>query len=77
MLLGQSPFRGEDEDEIFDAILHDEILYPVNMSRDAVSLLQRVRLKLLSESEITISDLLYLAPHSRPFETTWRRQKRR
>lgn len=42
MLLGQSPFRGEDEDEIFDAILEDEILYPVNMSRDSVSICQRV-----------------------------------
>ncbi|KAG1454513.1 hypothetical protein G6F56_007301 [Rhizopus delemar] len=44
MLLGQSPFRGEDEDEIFDAILEDEILYPVNMSRDSVSICQRKKL---------------------------------
>jgi serine/threonine protein kinase len=42
MLLGQSPFRGDDEDEIFDAILEDEPLYPITMPRDAVSLLQRV-----------------------------------
>ena len=42
MLLGQSPFRGDDEDEIFDAILEDEILYPINMSRDSVSILQKV-----------------------------------
>ncbi|AFR98040.1 classical protein kinase C [Cryptococcus neoformans C23] len=42
MLLGQSPFRGEDEDEIFDAILEDEPLYPITMPRDAVSLLQRL-----------------------------------
>lgn len=46
MLLGQSPFRGEDEDEIFDAILEDEPLYPITMPRDAVSLLQRVSMKL-------------------------------
>ncbi|KAI9476389.1 MAG: kinase-like domain-containing protein [Benjaminiella poitrasii] len=45
MLLGQSPFRGEDEDEIFDAILEDEILYPVNMSRDSVSICQRLLTK--------------------------------
>ena len=25
MLLTQSPFRGDDEDEIFDAILEDEV----------------------------------------------------
>lgn len=42
MLLGQSPFRGDDEDEIFDAILEDEPLYPITMPRDAVSILQRV-----------------------------------
>ncbi|KAI8364758.1 uncharacterized protein BYT42DRAFT_590338 [Radiomyces spectabilis] len=42
MLLGQSPFRGEDEDEIFDAILEDEILYPINMSKDSVSICQRL-----------------------------------
>ncbi|KAG0090897.1 Serine/threonine kinase [Podila epicladia] len=42
MLLGQSPFRGDDEDEIFEAILEDEILYPINMSRDSVSILQKL-----------------------------------
>lgn len=42
MLLGQSPFRGEDEDEIFDAILEDEPLYPITMPRDAVSILQKL-----------------------------------
>lgn len=44
MLLGQSPFKGDDEDEIFEAILEDEILYPINMSRDSVSILQKVHL---------------------------------
>jgi classical protein kinase C len=42
MLLGQSPFRGDDEDEIFEAILNDEILYPVSMTKDSVLLLQNV-----------------------------------
>jgi len=45
MLLGQSPFRGDDEDEIFDAILEDEPLYPITMPRDAVSILQKVKSK--------------------------------
>ncbi|ORZ35659.1 hypothetical protein BCR44DRAFT_1461002 [Catenaria anguillulae PL171] len=40
MLCGQSPFRGDDEEEIFEAILHDEVLYPITMSRDAVHLCQ-------------------------------------
>lgn len=42
MLLGQSPFKGDDEDEIFDAILEDEPLYPIHMPRDSVQILQRL-----------------------------------
>lgn len=42
MLLGQSPFKGDDEDDIFDAILEDEPLYPMSMPGDAVSLLTKV-----------------------------------
>lgn len=42
MLLGQSPFRGEDEDEIFDAILSDEPLYPIHMPRDSVDILRKL-----------------------------------
>ncbi|KAF7729151.1 Serine/threonine kinase [Apophysomyces ossiformis] len=42
MLLSQSPFRGDDDDDVFDAILEDEILYPINMSRDSVSICQRL-----------------------------------
>ncbi|WFD30956.1 protein kinase C [Malassezia sp. CBS 17886] len=42
MLLGQAPFRGDDEEEIFDAILEDEPLYPIQMPRESVSLLQQL-----------------------------------
>lgn len=42
MLLGMSPFRGDDEDEIFDAIVEDEPLYPVHMPKDSVSILTKV-----------------------------------
>lgn len=42
MLLGKSPFRGKDEDEIYDAILSDEPLYPIHMQRDSVSILQQL-----------------------------------
>lgn len=42
MLLQQSPFRGDDEDEIYDAILADEPLYPIHMPRDSVSILQKL-----------------------------------
>ena len=55
MLLGQSPFRGDDEDEIFDAILEDEPLYPITMPRDAVSILQKVRYSLLNMFSLLIT----------------------
>jgi serine/threonine protein kinase len=45
MLLQQSPFRGEDEDEIYDAILADEPLYPIHMPRDSVSVLQKLLIR--------------------------------
>ena len=57
MLLGQSPFRGDDEDEIFDAILEDEPLYPITMPRDAVSILQKV-------SERSIADMPFFLLNS-------------
>lgn len=63
MLLGQSPFRGDDEDEIFDAILEDEPLYPITMPRDAVSILQKVDDIYLPRKELT--DICRPAPYSR------------
>ncbi|CDK29727.1 unnamed protein product [Kuraishia capsulata CBS 1993] len=42
MLLTKSPFKGEDEDEVFNAILTDEPLYPIHMSKEAVDILQKL-----------------------------------
>ncbi|XP_071486841.1 protein kinase C delta type-like isoform X1 [Diadema antillarum] len=39
MLIGQSPFHGEDEDQLFDCILHEAPHYPRWLSRDAHSCL--------------------------------------
>ncbi len=69
MLLGQSPFRGEDEDEIFDAILEDEPLYPITMPRDAVSILQKV-------GEYTTSSRSRCKPHT-PLQLLQRDPNRR
>ncbi|KAJ3112164.1 Serine/threonine kinase [Physocladia obscura] len=41
MILGQSPFPGDGEDQIFDAILHDDVLFPGNMNKDAVDVLKK------------------------------------
>lgn len=40
MLLCQSPFSGEDEDEVFNSILTDEPLYPIDMAGDIVQIFQ-------------------------------------
>lgn len=42
MLLQQTPFSGEDEDEMYDAILTSEPSYPIDMPRDSVSILQKL-----------------------------------
>lgn len=42
MLAGQPPFDGEDEDDLFQAILEDDVLYPVWISKDAQSVLTGV-----------------------------------
>jgi len=40
MMAGQPPFEAENEDDLFEAILHDDVLYPVWLSREAVSILK-------------------------------------
>jgi serine/threonine protein kinase len=72
MLLGQSPFRGDDEDEIFDAILEDEPLYPIHMPKDSVSIVRCFSLS-LSPSQ-TYSHALLAASkiaHEGPGSSTW------
>lgn len=40
MLAGQPPFEADNEDELFESILHDDVLYPVWLSNHAVSILK-------------------------------------
>ena len=42
MLLGQSPFHGEDEEDLFDAIQNKQPIYPKWMPRDAIDCVSRV-----------------------------------
>ncbi len=42
MMAGQPPFEADNEDELFEAILHDEVLYPVWLSKGANSILRGV-----------------------------------
>ena len=42
MLIGQSPFQGEDEDELFHSICNDSIDYPRWLSKDAINLVDKL-----------------------------------
>ncbi|CAH2037254.1 unnamed protein product, partial [Iphiclides podalirius] len=42
MLVGESPFPGEDEGEVFDSIVNDEIRYPRTLSLEAIALMRRL-----------------------------------
>ena len=39
----QPPFEADCEEDLFESILHDDVLYPVWLSREAVSILKGVR----------------------------------
>lgn len=45
MLLCRSPFQGDDEDDIFNAIEHDDVRYPISMPRQTVLVLQALLTK--------------------------------
>jgi serine/threonine protein kinase len=45
MISGQAPFKGDDEEDIFEAILEDDVRYPPTMSREGVDLLKRLLCK--------------------------------
>lgn len=42
MMFQQNPFRGDDEDDIYDAILTDDPLYPIHIPEATTSLLQKL-----------------------------------
>uniref|UniRef100_A0A4W5NA29 protein kinase C n=1 Tax=Hucho hucho TaxID=62062 RepID=A0A4W5NA29_9TELE len=42
MLVGESPFPGEDEEEVFDSIVNDDVQYPVCLSPDSISIIQKL-----------------------------------
>lgn len=43
MMAGQPPFEAENEDDLFESILHDDVVYPVWLTKDAVAILKGVR----------------------------------
>lgn len=43
LFLFQSPFPGDDEEEVFDSIVNDEVRYPRFLSTEAIGIMRRVR----------------------------------
>ncbi|XP_016410846.1 serine/threonine-protein kinase N1-like isoform X3 [Sinocyclocheilus rhinocerous] len=42
MLVGESPFPGDDEEEVFDSIVNDEVRYPRFLSTEAIGIMRRL-----------------------------------
>ncbi|XP_060917045.1 serine/threonine-protein kinase N2 [Labrus mixtus] len=42
MMVGESPFPGDDEEEVFDSIVNDDVRYPRFLSPESVSLIQKL-----------------------------------
>ncbi|XP_028827664.1 serine/threonine-protein kinase N2 isoform X1 [Denticeps clupeoides] len=42
MLVGESPFPGDDEEEVFDSIVNDDVRYPRFLSPESVSIIQKL-----------------------------------
>lgn len=49
MMAGQPPFEADNEDDLFESILHDDVLYPVWLSKEAVSVLKGFMQKKVSK----------------------------
>lgn len=48
MLVGESPFPGDDEEEVFDAIVYEEVRYPRSLSLEAIAIMRRYEIKGIS-----------------------------
>ncbi|XP_075041242.1 serine/threonine-protein kinase N3 isoform X2 [Mixophyes fleayi] len=42
MLVGECPFPGDDEEEVFDSIVHEEVRYPRFLSTEAINIIRKL-----------------------------------
>jgi serine/threonine protein kinase len=74
MMAGQPPFEADNEDDLFESILHDDVLYPVWLSKEAVSILKGVTQNGLNnqifELHLIAFILLLTVYDEKPVETT-------
>ena len=62
MMAGQPPFEADNEDDLFDSILHDEVLYPVWLSKEAISALKGVSLSFHEGLVVKVSLVFLILP---------------
>ena len=67
MLIGQSPFNGCDEDELFWSICNEQAYFPRFLSKEAKQILLLVR-KSVSEKQIHNSSTEILVAGEKPCE---------
>jgi hypothetical protein len=53
--VGESPFPGDDEEEVFDSIVNDEVRYPRFLSLEAIAIMRRVSILSSSTSSVQCS----------------------
>ncbi|KAI1237521.1 hypothetical protein IHE44_0013599 [Lamprotornis superbus] len=51
MLCGHAPFEAENEDDLFEAILNDEVVYPTWLQQDAVAILKARSFEITGEEQ--------------------------
>ena len=52
MMVGQPPFDGDDEDELFAAITNNPVTYPKSLSKEAKDICKGVGIKYMHEPYI-------------------------
>lgn len=67
MLCGHAPFEAENEDDLFEAILNDEVVYPTWLQQDAVAILKAVS----SLGRLSASPPAFLQPKSVKRKQGW------
>lgn len=58
----QSPFPGDDEEEVFDSIVNDEVRYPRYLSLESIAIMRRVSNRSAPNFEkvVILSDKIFL-----------------
>ena len=74
MLVGESPFPGDDEEEVFDSIVNDEVRYPRFLSLESIAIMRRVSSFFLSwkKNPYHIHHSIFSATAEESRQETWR-----